>query len=74
LCALLARRFVTTTRLPLSIELGINYRCGQFDVLAGLNAALNRVIALLESVADVIAAGLAVFPMYILQRVNPGRY
>ncbi len=69
-----ANRFVTTTRLPLSIELGINYRCGQFDVLAGLNTALNRVIALLESIDDVVAAGLAVLPMYILQRVNPGLY
>jgi integrating conjugative element protein (TIGR03755 family) len=69
-----ANRFVTTTRLPLSVQLGINYRCGQFDTLAGLNAALDQVVALLENIDDVIAAGLAVLPMYILQRVNPGLY
>ncbi len=69
-----ANRFATTTRLPLSVELGINYRCGQFDALAGLNAAINQVVVLLENIDDVIAAGLAVLPMYILQRVNPGLY
>ena len=69
-----ANRFATTTRLPLSVELGINYRCGQFDALAGLNAAINQIVALLENIDDVIAAGLAVLPMYILQRVNPGLY
>jgi hypothetical protein len=69
-----ANRFATTTRLPLSVELGINYRCGQFDALAGLNAAINQVVALLENIDDVIAGGLAVLPMYILQRVNPGLY
>ncbi len=69
-----ANRFVTTTRLPLSVQLGINYRCGQFDVLAGLNAAFNQIVTLLGSIDDVIAAGLAVLPMYILQRVNPGLY
>lgn len=69
-----ANRFVTTTRLPLSVDLGINYRCGKFDALAGINAALNRVVTLLSSIDDVIAAGLAVLPMYIIQRVNPGLY
>ncbi len=69
-----ANRFVTTTRLPLSVQLGVNYRCGQFDALAGLNAGLDRVVTLLENIDDVIAAGLAVLPMYILQRVNPGLY
>ncbi|MGH8577435.1 MAG: integrating conjugative element protein, partial [Gammaproteobacteria bacterium] len=69
-----ANRFVTTTRLPLSVQLGINYRCGQFDVLAGLNAAFNQIVTLLASIDDVLAAGLAVLPMYILQRVNPGLY
>ncbi len=69
-----ANRFVTTTRLPLSVQLGVNYRCGQFDVLAGVNAAFNQIVTLLGSIDDVIAAGLAVLPMYILQRVNPGLY
>ena len=53
-----ANRFVTTTRLPLSVELGINYRCGQFDVLAGLNAAINQIVTLLGNIDDVIAGGI----------------
>jgi integrating conjugative element protein (TIGR03755 family) len=69
-----ANRFASTTTIPLSLQLGVNYRCGQFDVLAGLGSALDRIVGLLGHIDDIISAGLAVLPMYILQRVNPGLY
>jgi integrating conjugative element protein (TIGR03755 family) len=69
-----ANRLANTTQIPMSLQLGINYRCGQFDPFASLGSAMDQVTNLLGHIDDLIAAGLAALPMYILQRVNPGLY
>jgi integrating conjugative element protein (TIGR03755 family) len=67
-------RLATSTPIPASAELGVNYSCLQFDALASLLAGFDRALELLRNIDDVLAAGLFALPMYILQRVNPGLY
>ncbi len=69
-----ANRQATSTPIPASGELGVNYSCLQFDALASLFAAFDRALALLQNIDDVLAAGLFALPLYILQRANPGLY
>lgn len=66
---------VTSMTLGGSLELGMGYSCGNFDMSFSIIQTLeNKVKAMMSQVQAAAQASIAALPMLILQRANPGLY